>query len=94
MGDAGDELIEHDFDWRLEFARLEVITAFVHWLWWQERLNELVNSYDGNSNRAWLVTFAKLRRAARNAQFSWVAALYEFKGLVEKKTEDSGKREH
>jgi len=94
MGDADGDFTERNVDWELEFTRLEVIAAFAFWFWCQKRLNELVNSYDGNSSRAWLAMFAELRRAARNAQFSWVAALYEFRRLVEAKAEDSGQEEN
>jgi hypothetical protein len=83
MGDAGSELREHKADWELEFARLEVNVTFAYWLWCQKRLKKLVNSYNGNSSRTWLVVFTAVRRAARNAQFAWVAALYEFRGLIE-----------
>lgn len=88
MGACG-ELNERRVDWELEFARLEVNVTFAYWLWCQKRLRELVNSYDGNSSRAWLAVFPALRRAARNAQFAWVRALYEFRGLVEARAERS-----
>lgn len=89
MGDAGNELGERKVDWELEFARLEVNVTFAYWLWCQKRLSGLVNYYDGNSSRAWLVVFPTLRRAARNAQFAWVRALYEFRGLIEARAERS-----
>jgi hypothetical protein len=94
MGEAGGELTEHKVDWELEFAKLAVNIAFAYWLWCQKRLNKLVNSYDGNSSLAWLSLFAEVRRASRNAQFSWVAALCEFRRLVEKKSEKSAQEEN
>ena len=94
MGSTNGELKEHKVDWELEFAKLAVNISFAYWLWCQMRLNELVNSYDGNSTRAWRTIFAELRRAARNAQFSWVAALYQFKQLIETKADDSAQQEN
>ncbi len=93
MGETGSEFNEHKVDWKLEFARLEVIAAFARWLWCQERLNELVNSYEGNSSRAWLAMFAERRGAARNSQFKWVSALYVFRCIVEKKGQHSAQGE-
>jgi hypothetical protein len=66
MGDAGNELSKHKVDWELEFARLKVNVTFAYWFWCQKRLNELVNSYDGNSSHAWLVVFPVLRRPTPN----------------------------
>ena len=91
MDEAGGEL---KFDWELELEKLKVIAAFARWLWFQEQLNQAVNSYDGTSSPDWLKRFAEQRRAARNAQFAWVTALYEFKRLVEAKVEDSGQEEN
>lgn len=89
MGDAGNELSERKVNWELEFARLEVNVTFAYWLWCQKRLKELVDAHDSYSCSAWLVVFPALRRAARNAQFAWVAALYEFRGLIEARAERS-----
>lgn len=61
-------------------ARLRVIVAFAHWLWCQKQLKDLVNSFDSfEASVAWLTSFSQLRRAARNAEFRWVAALYPIK---------------
>lgn len=89
MCDTGNELGEHKVDWELEFARLEVNLTFAYWLWCQKRLKHLVDSHDSYSYRAWLVVFPALRRVARNAQFAWVRALYEFRGLIEARAERS-----
>jgi len=94
MGERNGKFIGGNMDWKLEFARLQIIATFARWFWCQDRLNELVNSYDSNSSREWLAMFAELRRVARNAQFAWVAALYEFKRLVEVKAKDSGHAEN
>jgi hypothetical protein len=93
MSETGSEFSEHKVDWRLKFAKFEVTAAFVQWLWCQERLNALVNSYDRNSSRAWLAMFAERRRAARNSQFKWVSALYAFRRLIEEKGQDSAQGE-
>jgi hypothetical protein len=94
MGETGRELSEHKVDWELEFAKLAVNISFAYWLWCQKRLNELVHSYGGSSSPVWLAMFADLRRAARNAQFSWVSRLYAFRSLVAKKSEKSNQQEN
>lgn len=79
-----------DANSEIESARLRVIVAFAYWLWCQRRLKDLVNSFQSfDTGSAWLASFSQLRRAARNAEFRWVAALYDFKRLVE--GQDSGK---
>jgi hypothetical protein len=75
---------EHDAANELQEARLRVIIAFSYWLWCQKRLKDLVNSFHSfDSSSAWLASFSQLRRAARNAEVRWVAAIYGFKRLVE-----------
>jgi hypothetical protein len=84
----------HDAIGEIEFARLRVIVAFAYWFWYQKRLKDLVNSFNSfDASSAWLASFSRLRRAARNAEFRWVAAIYEFKRRVET-TEDSSRKEN
>jgi hypothetical protein len=86
---------KHNATGELEGARLRVIVAFAYWLWCQRRLKDLVNSFHSfDSSSAWLASFSQLRRTARNAEFRWVAALYDFKRLVEATAEDFGKQEN
>jgi hypothetical protein len=74
----------HDATGELEGARLRVIVAFAYWLWCQRRLRDLVNSFQSfDAGAAWLASFSQLRRAARNAEFRWVTAIYSFKHLIE-----------
>jgi hypothetical protein len=85
---------QHDSGNELECARLRVIVAFAYWLWCQKRLKDLVTSlHSFDASAAWLASFSQLRRAARNAEFRWVAAIYRFKWLVEAKAENLGKFE-
>ena len=84
----------HDTTGHVEWARLRVIVAFAYWFWCQKRLQDLVNSFNPSDTKsAWLASFSKLQRAARNAEFRWVAAIYEFKRLVEA-AEDPSRREN
>jgi hypothetical protein len=79
---------------KLEDARLRVIVAFAYWLWCQRRLKDSVNSFHSfDSRSAWLASFSHLRRAARNAEVRWVAAIYGFKRLIEEAGENSAKWE-
>jgi hypothetical protein len=85
----------HDATSELEGARLRVIVAFAYWFWCQRRLRDLVNSFHSfDTSSAWLASFSQQRRAARNAEVRWVAAIYDFKCLVEAKAEDLGRWEH
>jgi hypothetical protein len=92
LGEADRKTDKHDATSELESARLRVIVAFAYWLWCQKRLKDLVNSFHSfDSSFAWLASFSQLRRAARNAEFRWVAALYDFKRLVEGQDSSKGK---
>ncbi len=85
----------HDAASELEDARLRVIVAFAYWFWCQRRLKDLVKSFDSFEDSAmWLASFSQLRRAARNAEVRWVAAIYAFKRLVETAVENSNRWEH
>lgn len=64
-------------------------------LWCQKRLKDLVNSFHSfEASAAWLASFSQLRRAARNAEVRWVAAIYGFKRLVEAAAEHLSKQEN
>lgn len=85
----------HDMASTLEDARLRVIVAFAHWFWCQNGLKNLVKSFDSfEASASWLASFSRLRRAARNAELRWVAAIYGFRRLVETAAEDSNRWEH
>ena len=93
MDEADSKRDTHDAMSALEGARLRVIVAFAHWVWCQRRLKELVTSFCSfESTASWLASFSQLRRAARNAEVRWVAAIYGFKSLVEE--QDAGIRKN
>lgn len=95
MDEARSKLNTHDIASDLEDARLRVIVAFAHWFWCQRRLKNLVKSFHPfDRSASWLASFSRLRRAARNAEVRWVAAIYDFKRLVESSSENSKKWEH
>jgi len=95
LDEADGKPNKHDATSQMEGARLKVIVAFAYWLWCQKRLKDLVNSFHSfDASSAWLASFSRLRRAARNAEVRWVAAIYDFKRLVEAKAEDLGRWEH
>lgn len=95
MDEAGGKHSNDDAIGALEDARLRVIVAFAHWFWCQRRLKNLVNSFRSfETSATWLVSFSRLRRAARNAELRWVAAIYGFRRLVETVAENSDKWEH
>ncbi len=77
----------------LELTRLAVNVAFAFWVSCQERMKELVNSSDGYSSDAWLVSLRELRRKARHAHFSWVSALQCFRQLKEQEAEAASQSE-
>jgi hypothetical protein len=87
---AGNKLGKDDVNWELEFARLAVNIAFAYWFWCQRRMRQLVDAHDAYSRTAWLVLFRELRRESRNAEFTWVSALYSFKQLMEHESGDAG----
>jgi len=90
LNEADNNFHKHYATNELESARLRVIVAFAYWLWCQKRLKDLVTSFHSfDSSSSWLASFLHLRRAARNAEVRWVAAIYGFKRLVE--GQNSGK---
>lgn len=93
MNEEQSKLNKHDATSELEDARLRVIVAFAYWFWCQNRLKDLVKSFDSfETSATWLTSFLHLRLAARKAELRWVAAVYAFKRLVE--AESSGRSEH
>lgn len=95
LDEAGGKHSKDDAISALEDARLRVVVAFAHWFWCQRRLKDLVKSFRSfETSATWLASFSHLRRAARNAEVRWVAAIYAFKRLVESTAENSNRWEH